>query len=69
MIGGGQQHQSQAPLCQVSLFPLLDFEVFLTISVLVPHVHVAVLQTRALLGVLVALDLGDQGGLAGLLVA
>ena len=39
------------------------------ISILVPHVDVAVFQTRALLRILVALQLGDERGLAAFLVA
>ena len=41
----------------------------LTVSVLVSHVDVAVLEGGALLRVLVALQLGDQRRLAALLVA
>ena len=41
----------------------------LTISVLVAHVDVVVLEAGALLGILVALDLGDQRRLARLFVA
>lgn len=41
----------------------------LTVSVLVSHVDVAVLEGGALLGVLVALQLGDQRRLAALFVA